>query len=209
MEVEFSCTKMPGQFTIGRAGKKLPVKDGVIRWHINNFTDKLPKHKTILAVEKAFHTWEQALHPIRFETTSDHEQAQIKISFTPTDHDRFDNGKYKIRCGVKFDGPGGVLAHAYFASPELHLDESEDWSEAGIHLLSVLIHEIGHNLNIGHSEVKEAIMYPTYTGPKTTLHADDIRAVHTVYAEERKKLCANLGIDYYESQKKKKGCRMW
>lgn len=206
MEVKHSCTHL-GFYTIGKRNAKLHHTDGVFYWHINNFTPDMDKHSIVLAVRKAFDIWQTALHPLRFESTDDWRKAHIRITFAGGNHDGYDNGHYKLNCKVSFDGESGVLAHAYFADPELHLDEAEKWTECGkpgsVHLLSVLIHEIGHNLNIGHSNVKDAIMYPSYNGPKTELHNDDIRAVHEIYKQDRKQICDRLGIDYYTVKQKR------
>ncbi|XP_056647275.1 matrix metalloproteinase-2-like [Diorhabda sublineata] len=75
-------------------------------------------------------------------------------------------------CSSTFDGPGKVLAHAYFPKGnsciELHIDADDKWvlsldgssSEDQTSLLMVLIHEIGHILGIAHSDIETAIMYP-------------------------------------------------
>ncbi len=62
--------------------------------------------------------------------------------------------------GYPFDGPGGVLAHAYFPNdinPEpiagdLHFDDAEDWTLdfSGFNLHMVALHELGHSLGLGH-----------------------------------------------------------
>lgn len=205
MGVKYSCSQM-GNFSIGKQGHKLiPTEEGVLYWSINNFTPDMEKYEVILAVQKAFDVWNKVLHPIRFESIKEWQKAHIRISFASKDHDGFFNGHYPLKCPVKFDGEGGVLAHAYFADPELHMDEDEDWTgvegSGGVHLLTVLIHEIGHNLNIGHSSVKAAIMYPEYNGPKTELHPDDIAAVYRLYELDRRRVAKKMGIQYYVAEK--------
>jgi len=53
----------------------------------------------------------------------------------------------------------------------------------GIDLVNVAVHELGHSLGLGHSNVKEAIMAPFYTGykPNLKLHADDIEGIQYIY----------------------------
>jgi len=46
---------------------------------------------------------------------------------------------------------------------------------------TVTLHELGHALGLGHSEVKEAVMYPSYHGLMRTLHPDDICGVEELY----------------------------
>jgi len=87
-----------------------------------------------------------------------------------------------------FDGPGGVLAHAFFpdSGGEAHFDDDESWTyqnPKGTDLLQVAIHEIGHTVGLAHTNVKGAIMYPFYTGytPNPHLTDDDIKAIQILY----------------------------
>lgn len=97
---------------------------------------------------------------------------------------RFEMGEHGD--GDPFDGPGGVLAHAYFPEfgGDLHFDESERWtnSEQGTNLFAVSLHEIGHVLGLEHSEKPDAIMAPVYKyTPNMKLTPDDIIGVHAIY----------------------------
>lgn len=196
------CASAPKDYTIltGDKNDRLePDENGVIWWSVANFTPDLPKYKTLFAIEQAFNIWAAAFNPITFKSTSDLDKAQIKIFFTKRDHSEqviyTESGEaVTVACPYPFDGKGGVLAHAFAPyggklQGHLHLDEAEAWSDAhksiesGIDLLTVLVHEIGHNLNAGHSEVKDAIMFPSYTGEKRSLHLDDLKLVHEIYGD--------------------------
>ncbi|HEY9403684.1 MAG TPA: matrixin family metalloprotease [Pyrinomonadaceae bacterium] len=92
--------------------------------------------------------------------------------------------------GLPFDGPGGVLAHAFFPPPnagslagDAHFDEGDTWSVdfSAIDLVTVAAHEIGHSLGLGHSQVPGALMYPIYNGPHRYLDQDDIDGIRFLY----------------------------
>ena len=53
--------------------------------------------------------------------------------------------------------------------------------EGDVDLLSVAIHEIGHNLGLDHSNVKLSIMYPFIQNDVKTLHDDDVEGIQNLY----------------------------
>ncbi|KAK2168567.1 hypothetical protein LSH36_16g14031 [Paralvinella palmiformis] len=89
------------------------------------------------------------------------------------------------------DGPGKVLAHAYYPSNlklagDVHFDEDEDWTEgslSGTNLFQIAVHELGHSLGIGHSNSPSSVMFHTYRGykPNLQLDDDDISAIQSLY----------------------------
>ena len=80
-----------------------------------------------------------------------------------------------------------MLAHAFFPTDgRAHFDEDEyytDGTSEGTNLLWVATHEFGHALGIEHSDVRNAIMYPYYTGyvADMKLQEDDIAAIQSLY----------------------------
>ena len=88
---------------------------------------------------------------------------------------------------MTFINTGQVLAHAFYPeNGETHFDESETWTQntdEGTNLMIVAVHELGHALGLGHSNVEGAVMAPYYQGydAKFTLEDDDIRAIQSLY----------------------------
>jgi hypothetical protein len=89
-----------------------------------------------------------------------------------------------------FDGPHGVLAHTFYPSPvnsepiagDMHLDADEDWhAGSDTDLFSVVLHETGHAVGLGHSSVPGAVMYPYYRF-SSGLTDDDIAGIRNLYS---------------------------
>jgi len=150
---------------------------------LSNWTPKLgSKEFVIKELSRAFRSWEPYSR-LQFVQLDDYYKADIRIVFG-----RYSHGDY-----YPFDGPGVVLAHAYYPyefgdfGGDVHFDEDEDWQanatqHSGMDFFTVAVHEIGHALGLSHSPVQESIMYPFYKGPeKSALGYDDILAVYQQY----------------------------
>lgn len=202
--------QQPAHFTTLSGNRIIePNAAGEILWHICNFTPDQKKYKTLFAIEQAFKVWQPHFFPIEIKPTSDFDAAHIKIFFVKGNHSdtkiRIEDGRLiDVDCSYPFDGAGGVLAHAFapyggHLAGHLHLDEAENWADMhkpglAVDLLTVMIHEIGHNWNLGHSKIPAAIMFPTYNGIKHTVDADDIEGVNHLYGEKKREIAERLGL---------------
>ncbi|KAF3847941.1 hypothetical protein F7725_020969 [Dissostichus mawsoni] len=87
-----------------------------------------------------------------------------------------------------FDGPNGLLAHAYPPGQgmggDTHFDEDENWTKdsSAYNLFIVASHELGHALGMSHSTDPGALMYPNYSYSEGfPLSEDDIEGIQALY----------------------------
>ncbi len=160
--------------------------DHQLTYKFINGTADLPGVVERDIVRQAFAVW-AAVTPLTFTEVTGSADATFLISWEVGDHG----------CGSPFDGPGHVLAHAFFPPPinphpglagDLHFDDQESWAtthngngNGSIDLLSVAIHELGHALGLRHTNIPDAIMYPTYNGNRRILSQDDIDGIQSIY----------------------------
>lgn len=152
-----------------------------LTYRIINATPDLTDTQVREAMRFALTLWEDASALTFTETNA---QADIEISFVSGDHGD----------GSSFDGPGRVLAHAFYPPPnggalagDAHFDEAETWSvsipvPAGkFDLHTVAAHEFGHSIGLDHSRIRGALMFASYSGAQRFLHQDDIEGVRSLY----------------------------
>lgn len=81
------------------------------------------------------------------------------------------------------DGPGGNIYG------DLHMDVGQMWvddpsateSSSNVDYFTIMLHEMGHALGLGHSDVSGSVMYSFYEGARRSLQADDIAGIQAIY----------------------------
>ncbi|XP_052863601.1 matrix metalloproteinase-2-like [Anopheles cruzii] len=157
-----------------------------ITYFIANWSSKVGEESVARFMAKAFGEWSKYSN-LRFVRVYD-PSADIIVGFGSGHHG--DN--------YPFDGPGNILAHAFYPyemnayGGDIHFDEDENWKENSTHLsegvdfYSVAIHELGHSLGLAHSPVYSSLMFPYYKGiTQGTLDYDDILAMYQLYIQNR------------------------
>ncbi|XP_017945690.1 stromelysin-3 isoform X2 [Xenopus tropicalis] len=174
---------VPLDSSSGRNRQKRFVLSGG-RWDKTNLTYKiirfpwqLSKVKVRRTIAEALMVWSEVT-PLTF--TEVHEgRSDIIIDFT----------RYWHGDNLPFDGPGGILAHAFFPKThregDVHFDYDEAWTignNIGTDLLQVAAHEFGHMLGLQHSSVSKSLMSPFYTFRyPLSLSADDKHGIQFLY----------------------------
>lgn len=173
------------------------------KWHKTTFKyflsygNDLPKRDQARIIQRAFKHWSDVCPTLNFTRTNDSSSADIKLSFGTYRHGGIPN---EGSCRISFDGPGRVIAHAYLPLGnqadwgKIHFDDSEIFSEVGSvyrwgsfvirgsqSLIYTAVHEIGHSLGLGHSNVRGSVMYPLAKIGRPVLHSDDIKGIRFLY----------------------------
>ncbi|HJS18404.1 MAG TPA: matrixin family metalloprotease, partial [Anaerolineales bacterium] len=150
-----------------------------LTFHVVNGTEKLEGDTERDIIRQAFGLWASQT-PLNFTETNSEIDANIVVGWAARDHGD----------GDPFDGPGDVLAHASFPNPYddrqvfLHFDDDERWVNSdsrNVDLLTVAAHEIGHTLGLAHSDDPNALMFPSYDGPRRFLGNDDVAGIQALY----------------------------
>ncbi|MBN3300150.1 MMP13 Collagenase, partial [Amia calva] len=147
-----------------------------VTFRIVNYTPDLKPQDVDRAIHNALKVWSDVT-PLVFKKI--HEgTADIMIAFGAKEHGDFN----------PFDGPNGLLAHAYPPGKNLggdtHFDEDETWStdSSGYNLFIVATHEFGHALGLAHSNDPGALMYPVYSYSEGfPLSEDDMNGIQALY----------------------------
>ncbi|XP_061537326.1 collagenase 3 [Phycodurus eques] len=154
----------------------LKWKNNIVTFRILNYTPDLRKSDVDRAIRKALNVWSDVT-PLTFKKLY-YGIADIMISFGRKEH-----GDHN-----PFDGPNGLLAHAYPPGQgiggDTHFDEDEHWSKdsSAYNLFIVAAHELGHALGMSHSTDSGALMYPIYSyATGYPLAEDDVKGIQALY----------------------------
>lgn len=155
-------------------------------WHINDYHPDLDQGEQLREITAAYASAASLLSPIKVTPTSDKSKAHTVVFFA-SDNDPNDRPRDPF-------GSESTLAQAYFPVnnySEIWIDRDEDWSTSvnsrGISMRIVTEHEIYHTLGIGHTNVRNDIMYPSYN-PNGRATQDTIDAVETLYGEIKQRI---------------------
>ncbi len=102
---------------------------------------------------------------------------------------------YQPGTEVEF-GAGGTLGG------DLHFDVGHTWVDdpfdvtgnGQFDFFTVALHELGHNLGLGHSTEFGSVMWPYYSGTLRTLQTDDIAGIQAIYGHTPVPGAALLGV---------------
>nr|XP_004661922.2 matrix metalloproteinase-27 [Jaculus jaculus] len=180
--------KMPrcGVPDVGQYGYTLPGwKEHRLTYRIVNYTPDMPRADVDEAIQNALEVWSKVT-PLVFTKISKG-IADIMIAFRTGVHGW---------CPRYFDGPLGVLGHAFppglGLGGDTHFDDDEHWTTKdteGFNLFLVAAHEFGHSLGLTHSNDQTALMFPNYVSldpSKYPLSQDDINGIQSIYGSPPK-----------------------
>ncbi len=156
-----------------------------VGYYFQRLTQKLPQDQVRAELLRAMQEWSRVASVGFSPASGPYLERTLNFLFAPGSHGD----------AYPFDGPGRMLAHTYYPAPpnpepiagDLHFDDAEDWvagpdlSVGSVDVYSVTLHELGHALGLGHSDVPGAVMYPYYRR-STTLTTEDIQAILGLYA---------------------------
>ncbi|XP_024867349.1 matrix metalloproteinase-2-like [Temnothorax curvispinosus] len=163
-----------------------------LTWHFH-----LADENELNTAQAAFDLWSQ--HSALTFERSEMPNADIIISWRRLLHYNTNIEVNGELCSDKFDGPGNVLAHAFFPTEqagfvsEVHVDGDEPWhiyvnkhpaDKFSLHY--TLTHEIGHSLGLPHNRRTTSVMFAIQPDQQYPVKLDqyDIVDIQRLYGEK-------------------------
>ncbi len=145
-----------------------------------NMTSQLSPDEVTNAIVSAFGQWSNVVQVNFQASTNPLADETIAILFATGAH----GDPYPF-------GPAGtILAHTFYPAPpnpeplagDMHFNDANVWGIGNkVDLFSLALHETGHALGLGHSDLPSAVMYP-YFKIVSGLTPEDIAAAQMLYA---------------------------
>ncbi|XP_037661258.1 matrix metalloproteinase-21 [Choloepus didactylus] len=163
----------------GRARSQAFAKT-TLKWRLvsEGYSGQLSADEQRHILQLAFRMWSEVM-PLEFEEDLSGPGALVDIKLG------FGRGRH-LGCPRAFDGSGQEFAHAWSLG-DIHFDDDEHFtpptSDAGISLLKVAVHEIGHVLGLPHTYRTGSIMQPNYIPQEPAFELDwsDRKAIQKLY----------------------------
>jgi len=189
-KINYSCVDQPEKYTISSA-RRLPWKDGEIKWHLNNYTEDMSKHEQLMFLRDVAEDFSSKLYPLKLTATEKRKDAYFQIHWIAGDGYAHREGKPYFKSPYEFHE--GVIAvcypHTGRSTDGLLLFNDEYFfalkEEKGkIDAKKAAAHEWAHGFGLGHTSVRGDIMFPEYN-PENIWTMDSALGLFKILGKER------------------------